>query len=240
MKRPPWLLVEAGEIADGLTLEIGAAEARHAVGALRLRSGDEIFLADGCGTVASGVLCEVSAKRVLAEIRSIRLEEPPASPGVIIGMAIVDRQPMDWAVQKAVEIGVRGFVPLFCERSQRKGRDLGGRLDHWRKTALQALKQCRRPWAMELGEPVELAEFVERIGGFGLVADPGGAALHQVPEQPARALAVGPEGGFSNTENELFDEAGWRRIRLAGNILRAETAAVVGAAMLVARDEGLL
>ncbi len=69
------------------------------------------------------------------------------------------------------------------------------------------------------------------------MADPRGVAIGSLPPAAGRVLAVGPEGGFSPAEDELFRVHGWARLKLGANILRSETAAVVGAAMMVARDE---
>ncbi len=197
MKQRPWLLIDALDGSSGETVDLEEPEARHAAGALRCRPGDEIVLADGRGTVAVAVLRELATRRVSAELLTIDRKDPPGGQGVTLGLAIIDRSAMDWAVQKAVEIGVRRFVPVICERTQGRGRDLSSRLGHWRRTAMQALKQCRRPWSMELEEPQELAAFVDRfaIAVSWRIAD--GQPLPEISGGSKRALAVGPEGGFS-------------------------------------------
>ena len=106
--------------------------------------------------------------------------------------------------------------------------------------ALQALKQSHRPWGMQVSDAQPLADFLalrNELGG--VVADPGGVAIGQLPPAAGRVLAIGPEGGFSAEEMREFSAQGWPRLRLGSNVLRAETAAVVGGAMMVARDEGL-
>ena len=106
---------------------------------------------------------------------------------------------------------------------------------------MQALKQCRRPWAMEVAEVLPLAALVEgepgRVGG--VVADVEGSAFSELPETAGSLLVVGPEGGFTDAESQLFARHGWPRLRLGPHIQRAETAAVVGGAMMVARSEQL-
>jgi 16S rRNA (uracil1498-N3)-methyltransferase len=107
---------------------------------------------------------------------------------------------------------------------------------------MQALKQSHRPWAMEITDIRSLVDLVDSdtFGPDGVVADREGVALVDLPPSAGRLLMVGPEGGFSPEEGRLFAARGWPRLRLGPNVLRTETAAVVGAAMLVARDEGLL
>jgi 16S rRNA (uracil1498-N3)-methyltransferase len=240
MKAPPWLLVAPGTLEPAATLVLDPTEARHLTSSLRRRPGDEIVLADGSGSVAEARLSSIERKRVEVEVLSVRREPEPQSDGVTVAMAVVGSQAMDWAVQKAVEIGVRKFVPLEAERAQLRGKDLGGRVEHWRKISRQALKQCRRAWEMGVAEVVSLRDLTESQAGVGVVADRQGCAIDELPDETGGLLVVGPEGGFTVEERELFDHLGWPSVRLGQHVLRAETAAVVGGAMMVAREEGRL
>jgi len=237
MKAAPWLLAVSGALEAGRTVVLDPAEALHLKGALRRRPGDEIVLADGNGVVAEAKLVAIGKGRVEADILSVHHEPEPTSEGVTVALAMIDNRAMDWAVQKAVEVGVGCFVPMETDRAQVRGKDLGGRVEHWRRIAMQALKQCRRPWAMEVTEVVTLAAFVDgdREQAGGVVADMGGSRLGELPKTAGKLLIVGPEGGFTAAENQLFDRRGWPKLRLGPHILRAETAAVVGGAMMVAR-----
>ena len=241
MKAVPWLLTVSGALEAGRTVVLDPTEARHLTGALRRRPGDEIVLADGNGAVAEAKLVAIGSGRVEAEILSVRHEPEPKSERVTLALAMIDNRAMDWAVQKAVEVGIGRFLPIEAERAQMRGRDLGGRVEHWRRIAMQALKQCRRPWAMAVTEVVPLTALVEgdseQTGG--VVADVEGSTLSELPKTAGNLLVVGPEGGFTAAEKQLFDRRGWPRLRLGPHILRAETAAVVGGAMMVARSEQL-
>jgi 16S rRNA (uracil1498-N3)-methyltransferase len=240
MKSPPWLLAEPGQLDAGTTVALGPAESNHVAGALRCRAGDRVVLIDGAGTVADAFLVEVGSTKVIAEVEDLRVDDRPGGDGLTLALAVVERQAMDWAVQKAVEVGVRQFVPLLTERTQGGRGDSSNRIEHWRRVALQALKQCRRSWGMEVGEPRRLWQLVSEAGTpGGIVADSEGGSMSTVPAGVG-TLIVGPEGGLTSSELGILDNAGWTRLKLGGNILRAETAAIVGAALLVARNEGML
>lgn len=236
MKQPPWLLLpEGGRPEIGGTVTLDAAEARHAAGPLRLRAGDPVVLADGAGMVAGARLREASKIRVEAEVTSLDLAPQPEGPGVTLAVSVVENRAMDWVVQKSVEVGLQTLIPMVGERTQAGPRDVERRLDHWRRIAMQALKQCRRPWAMAISGPLTTARVVEQTPpGCGVVADHGGADASSLPAA-AWVLAVGPEGGFSPAEDRLFLDRGWYRLRLGPHVLRAETAAIVGGAFLVSR-----
>jgi 16S rRNA (uracil1498-N3)-methyltransferase len=219
---------------------LDSTEARHLTGALRRRTGDEIVLADGEGCVAAARLVRVVRGRVEAEVFSVRRAAEPKADGVTVALAMVGRRAMDWAVQKAVEIGVQRFVPIATERAQLRSTGPGTSVDHWRRISLQALKQCRRPWAMEVAGVVSVNELVEaEPAKAGAVADRRGCAIGKLSEGEGQVLAVGPEGGFTEQESALFDRHGWVRLCLGPYVLRAETAAIVGGAMMVARSEDL-
>lgn len=237
MKAAPWLLAVSGVLETGRTVVLDPTEARHLTGALRRRPGDEIVLADGNGVVAEARVITIGKGRVEAEVIAVRHEPEPESEGVTVALAMIENRAMDWAVQKAAEVGVGRFVPISTQRAQFRGRDLEGRVEHWRRIAMQALKQCRRSWAMTVSEIVPLADLVEGESGpaSGVVADLEGVAFGDLAKAAGNLLVVGPEGGFTAAENELFDHRGWPRARLGPHILRAETAAVVGGAMMVAR-----
>jgi 16S rRNA (uracil1498-N3)-methyltransferase len=217
---------------------LDGSESRHAAGPLRLRVGDSVVLADGSGHLADAVLRVVANRGCEAEIVATRLIPEPSDLSLTLAMAVLHSQAMDWAVQKAVEIGIDHLVPVMASRSQLGRRAARGRLGHWRRVARQALKQCRRPWQMEIAEPQTVDEIIASCGRRRVaVADPDGSAIGELGAAIPEMLMVGPEGGFSDDELASMDRAGWLRLRLGRYVLRADTAAVVGAAAIVAAHD---
>ncbi|MEJ2190011.1 MAG: RsmE family RNA methyltransferase [Acidobacteriota bacterium] len=240
MKASPWLLAEQGSLVAGQIIQLDGNEARHAAGALRLRPGDGVTLIDGSGCMAEAVLRELAKGRASAEVLSVREEAPPEGEGVTLALAVLHGRGMDWAVEKSVEVGVKRFIPVVGERTQAGRKAALDRAPHWGRIALQALKQCKRTWAMEVAEPLTPGEVAEIFGAQrgGVVADRHGVSVTELPASARRFLLVGPEGGFAPSEMNLFADLGWPRLRLGPHVLRSETAAVVGAAVLVANDVG--
>jgi len=233
-----WVLVEEGSLATGARIVLDRPESRHVAATLRLRPGDHVTLCDGRGGVAEAALVTVDARRCEAEV--VAPPEPPGDrpPHVTVGLGVLHSQAMDWAVQKCVETGVAVLIPLLVERSQLGARAAEGRREHWRRVAMQSLKQCRRPWQMEIVEPQPLERLLsDTDGAAGLVADPAGRPLGEHRGPLPEVLVVGPEGGLAPREQQLLAAAGWPSVRLGRWLLRAETAAVVGAAMLLAAHE---
>ena len=240
MTGDPWLLIDPLSVQAGDLVDLDDGESRHAAGPLRLAVGDPVVLVDGVGGVADGVMRTVSGRRCQVEIRATRRVPKPAAGKVDLALAVLHSQAMDWAVQKSVELGVETFLPLLAQRSQLGSRAARGRLGHWRRVARQALKQCRRPWGLEVSEPVTIGDLVCESGTRRVVVgDHDGPHLGDLDDAVPDLLVVGPEGGFTGDETAEMAAAGWGQLRLGRHILRAETAAVVGAAMLVAaHDDG--
>jgi len=233
MKEPPWLLVPPETLEEGGEIPLEPGEARHVAGPLRRTVGDDVVLTDGRGTIAPARLVRVDRSGV-----TVRVEAPvrqyPAVDGPTVALGVLDSRAMDWAVQKAVEVGVRRFVPVICRRSQASVRRAALRSDHWRRIARQALKQCHRAWEMTIETPIPIDSVVGGDLGTGLIADPSGPDLFKGPVNGAATLIVGPEGGLTPEEIDGLQSAGWSPASLGKFVLRAETALVVGAAFLAA------
>ncbi len=234
MASEPWLLAESGSLVAGAMCLLDREEGRHLASVLRRPVGASVALTDGCGAVADGVVRRIDRDRVEVDVLSVQTTARPDGAAVRVALAILHTAAMDWAVQKSVEVGAAGFTPVVSERSQGGDAAGRGRLEHWRRVARQALKQCRRPWEMEVTEPAGIAD----LDGIArpecrLLADPEGEpAMGLTGVGRDALLLVGPEGGFSDDELHLLDAGGWRRVALGPHVLRAETAAVVGAAVV--------
>ena len=236
MKQAPWLLASEGELEDGCRVILDHVEARHVRGALRLETGDPVVLTDGVGSVAPGRL--FIERRGVAEVAVDSVSRVPRpAAGLSLAVAVLAGPAMDVVAQKAVELGVERLFPVWCARSQISMKRAATRIDHWLRISRQALKQCRRAWSMEVAPPLTLVDLLELVDADrGVVADAGGGTLDQLPRSRERLLLIGPEGGFSPEEEGLIDQSGWPKLRLGSHVLRAETAAIAGAAILIEAD----
>jgi 16S rRNA (uracil1498-N3)-methyltransferase len=153
---------------------------------------------------------------------------------------------MEWAVEKATELGVSKITPVLARRTE-KHLVLAAtkRVERWRRIALEASKQSRRTTVPEITDPVPLK------GALGDTTSPVRILLSEteqlttitdalkqhgsIAEAPlTHALAIGPEGGWTQDEMSLFTQNGWQSVTLGPRILRAETAAIAAIAILSA------
>jgi len=234
MNRRPWLLVDPGTLQREELHTLDAEESRHLLKVLRAGIGDQIVLADGRGLTAPAVIREIGRTRLRVGVEEIR--HHPRSEGIEFFPGLLHTRAMDWLIQKSVELGVLRLCPLITRRSQ-AGKKVAHRLEHWRRVARQSLKQCHRPWEMEISEALSLEDLLQTAGEPGFLADPEGLPIDSCREGPASRLIVGPEGGLEEREKNQLLAAGWMQLRLGRNILRAETAGMA-AIVLISEHSG--
>lgn len=197
---------------------------------LRGKVGDEVILLDGKGTEAFAICVEGSRKSSRFMIQDLKRHAMVAQLE-LLGPLPKGRR-FAYLCEKIQELGVCRYTPLSTEFSVREETGLSGRqkaLDRFR----EACKQSRNPWLTELGEPLSLAEVA--WGEDCMVLDVGGQSLWQQPLSAPhpKKLFFGPEAGWSSKERELFKDKGICSLSVGGHHLRMETAAVVGAGMVL-------
>jgi 16S rRNA (uracil1498-N3)-methyltransferase len=228
--------------------------AHQARDVLRLRPTDEIDLLDGAGGVYAAKITDVSRRDVVVELRPRREGLASPTPPITMCLGMLKAAKLEQVLQKGTELGVAAFQPLVTDRSVALGDELSGsKRRRYEHILAEALEQCGGAWLPELREPLTLAAALGMLppGAIALIPWEGArdapmrAALRRAHEaRPGAAvwLFIGPEGGFSPDEVALAERHGARAVTLGRRILRAETAALVAAALaleaLGALDEG--
>ncbi len=227
--------VDAALSAGGV-VELPAASAQHLAKVLRVRGGEDIVLFTGDGLEFSGTIESVRGSRVRAAVGEPRNvdRESPLAITLVQCLARADR--MDVIVQKATELGVARIVPVLSRRSvvRLDAAQSESKAAHWRAIAVNACEQCGRNRLPVIEVPVRLIDYLGAASPDGvrpehprLVLDPDIDAHGPPPAiRGAVEIAVGPEGGFDETELEAFRVSGFGSMRLGPRILRTETAAI--------------
>ncbi len=146
--------------------------------------------------------------------------------------SLLKKDKNDWVLQKGTELGVRHFVPILCDRTEKTGFDV----DRARKIVIEASEQCGRADIPKIREPINLAAAIEELKDKVelMVAEQGSPQMPDSDSQTSHALGVlvGPEGGWTDEEKKLFTENNLKHLALSEFTLRAETACVTAAALL--------
>lgn len=214
--------------------ELPEAQAHYIGRVLRMAEGDALQVFDGSGMEFRGTLVEVGKKRVRVRLdeRFVGQDESPLQ--IHLGQGLSRGERMDWAIQKATELGVSEITPIFSERCEVRLKDerADKRLLHWRQVAISACEQCGRSRVPLIHPPVLLADWIKQTqADLKLVLHPVAQPLESHAKPQTLAFLIGPEGGLSDAEVEQAHGAGFLPARLGPRVLRTETAPVVALAV---------
>lgn len=235
-------LQAAARDADGRPLlPLTVEESHYLTRVLRLRQGQELAIVNGSGQLWGACLAPGDGRqRQLQLLQPLQAPEAAAAPAAIaIQLTIaLPKRDADLLLRMACELGVDRVQPLIADHSVLAEPSNRQR---WTTILREASEQCERLWLPELAEPVPSSLwFGAPPQGLGLLATtrngPLAGVLERLPPQApgplTLQLAIGPEGGWSEREEELAEAAGWQAVALTGTILRTATAAVAGLALL--------
>lgn len=231
------------EARPGAELEVTGAGFHHLIRVRRLSAGAALTVTDAAGTRYQATVAAVA----VAE-RSVRLAvgcpAAPAAPAdgaaggrrLVLIQALPQGALMDRIVRQATELGAAAVVPVIAARTQGRpaAAALARKRARWQRIARQAAQQSGAAPPC-IGAPQALPRYLEQRApaAMDLLFHPGAAPLQAVADPPPPAVpnpevrcAVGPEGGFSAAERELFHRCGFRSVGLPAAVLRVDTAAV--------------
>jgi len=204
----------------------------HLVRVLRRRPGDPLTVGDGAGRWCTAVQGAEGDLEVTGDV----ISTPRARPELTIAFALVKGDKPELVVQKLTELGIDRIIPFRADRSVvRWDDDKAARVvARLRAVAASATMQCHRPHLPEVADVTDLAGLLgpDGPGGGVALADREGSA----PSLERPAIAVGPEGGWSEAEAASPGP----RVALGAHVLRAETAAVTAGALLAALRGGVV
>ena len=224
------------EISERIVLS--EEESQHCVKVLRYTSGDAIKIIDGKGSLFEGRIDEAAPKNCsVNQIILLKKNERKAEIHIAI-TPVKQRERMEWFVEKATEIGVSKITFIRTERSEKTNLNL----DRFHKKALTAIKQSQNLWLPEINPMVDLEDFLSQNSNeekyIAHITDPSNTTLLGTitPASTDRLLLIGPEGGFSPEEINKTRKKGFLEVGLGQNILRTETAGIVGTVLLLSHS----
>ena len=226
----------ADEVSGDRAALVGE-HADHLLRVLRARVGQEFDIAAG-ETVRRGRIDVVSEGRVEFDLGEKVSRANFADITLILAVFKFDR--MEWAIEKCTELGISRIVPVIARRTDSHlAAASAKRAERWQRIARQAAQQSRRDAPPEIAVPLKLAEVLNFSSALRIVlAESEEQTLLRdiLKEKNAIdgvAAAVGPEGGWTDSELQSFQKSGWISASLGNTILRAETAAIAATALVV-------
>jgi len=205
-----------------------------------MRRGSIVSIEDGSGRWYRARVLELREEEVLVKVFEEMAGKVESDLFLILVQAVPNKERMELIIEKAVELGVDIIQPIFSVRSYRIIDLPQGKWHKWQERARRASEQSRRGIVPRVLVPVGLEEGIKRCEGveLKLVCNERekGVNLREVLERnqgvKSCAIAVGPEGGFSQEEVGFLEREGFISVSLGGRILRTETSAIVGIGIL--------
>ncbi len=210
---------------------INGEEFRH-LRALRLREGEQIMLSSGKGMCGIAHIISYTKNEAKAIIKELLPNFGEDSLRFGLGIGILDsRERMEFALEKAVELGITDFYPIASEFSQKRTVSI----DRLKGKAIAAMKQCKRSVLTMIHEPLTIEKLLGNTNEWSkiFIADVKGKSLKNNTTNEPTLVLIGAEGGFSAKETASFEkDSRTTFVSLGNRRLRAETAAIVALSLL--------
>jgi 16S rRNA (uracil1498-N3)-methyltransferase len=227
MRIPRFYTTQALAIDTHITLE--QEPSHHLRHVLRLRTGDDVILFAGDGNEYTATLTQVAKHGAEARIGEPLRHEPKPTLFIHLMIGLSRGERMDFALQKATELGVAQITPIISKRCVVKlvEKKRANRMDHWHKIVINACEQSGRCRLPLINNPMAIDRALkEQKSELALLLDHRNAQTLAQIKQPRSSVSIliGPEGGLSQEERDLAIQNGFQGLRLGPRIMRTETA----------------
>jgi 16S rRNA (uracil1498-N3)-methyltransferase len=240
MTRRRWI----ADTWDEATASLEGNQAAHLIRVLRAQPGMEFDVVAG-GRVWHGVVAAIADDSVRFNLVAEVAADPALPVTLLLSVFKFDR--MEWAIEKATELGAERIIPVLARRSEKHlVQSAAARAERWRRIAVEASKQARRSDVLQIDDPLPLKSAIASEANavrLVLAEQERSTTLHHAltmelaaagDSVPAIRIAVGPEGGWTSEDEAQFDAENWKAVSLGPRILRVETAAIAAMAIAAA------
>jgi len=200
----------------------------------RLRNGDKAVFFDGSGTDSVSEIVSISKEALTFRVLETKATPRISSRKVVLAVSLIKKDNFEWVIQKGTELGVSEFIPLVSDRSEKKGFNI----ERARKIMIEACEQSGRGDIPVIREQTSLKDFLdvssaEKNNVIAFHTEGPEFSVKDISNMNDVVACIGPEGGWTDAEIDMFKEKGDPIFRLKSPILRAETAAVAIASLLL-------
>ena len=220
----------------GQNLEIGKVliliqnSSKHLVNVLRKKEGSLIELFDGKGSSCTAEIISSQKKRVKVKLVEELVFQDRKGIKISLGQSLIKTEPFSFLIQKATELGVASISPLYTERTVIKlnSNSTKSRKARWKSIATHACQQCGENWLPDINEIQRLEDWAQAVKAkHKIVLYPNAETkLSSLTFDDSVAIAVGPEGDFTDSEINLLTEKDFLPVKLGERVLRADTAVI--------------
>ncbi len=219
---------------------ITGQDAKHIFKVLRKKRGDNIAITDGNGKDYNSIILNATPESI--EIKIIEKSDSITESfiDITLGSGMLKDKKMDFVLKHITQLGVKKWIPFFCERSIPSPNiiKMEKRKKRWESIAKESLKQCNRSCLPEISEPLNFETLIKQSENHDLKIafwEKSGQKIKTLQNSvsPKKIIIlIGPEGGFSKKEILMAREKGFLSYSLGPRILRAETASIASCTLI--------
>ena len=231
MTRRRWI---ADQMLNDRAVLLGK-NAEHLARAMRAKIGQQFEIATPAG-VRLGSITQIEPGRVTFSLSELAKETAAHQSKIHLYLAIFKFDRLEWAIEKCTELGASSIIPVIARRTDAHlAAAAQKRVERWRRIAHESAQQSRRDNPPDVYDPEKLDKILGEAPGRRIVLaeTERDQQLAELPgAESEMSIAVGPEGGWTESEFSAFNQNGWIAVSLGPNILRAETAAIAALAIV--------
>jgi len=219
----------------GDTIALDGVESNHAVSALRIKTGQQIQITDGCGTVYDCQCTDIQKQSILCAIQK-KAVVPRIVPELTLLVGIPDKEHFETILEHTTALGVYRVIPLVMDHCRKPWWESWDKLrPRFASKMIVSMKQCLYPYMPLLDAPVLLEKIINTCARPLVVADQYGEKMRgaDISSQKKITCLIGPPGGVSADESNLLKSCGSSAIKIAPTRLRTELAATVMCARII-------
>ncbi|WP_163836175.1 16S rRNA (uracil(1498)-N(3))-methyltransferase [Spartinivicinus ruber] len=220
-------------------VELSESASGHLGRVLRIKPGQPITIFNGEGISYQATVIEVSKKHVLVQLEKENTTNTESPLHTHLGQCLSRGERMDFAIQKATEMGVSEITPLFSERCEVKlsGERIKKRLSHWQQIIISACEQCGRNQLPIINSPQSLTDWLSQVQAEQklVLHHRTNQTLQSMNRPNSVAVLIGPEGGLSSNEIQAAEQQNFSSLTMGPRVLRTETAPIAVLALLQAQ-----
>ncbi len=217
-------------LETGKVLTLLQDSSKHLAQVLRKKEGSLIELFDGKGSSYTAEIISSQKKRVKVKLVEEPVFHDRKGIKISLGQSLIKKEPFSFSIQKATELGVVSISPLYTERTviKLKSNSTKSRKARWQSIATHACQQCGENWLPEINEIQPLEDWTQAVNTkHKIVLYPGAETkLSSLTFDDSVAIAVGPEGDFTDSEIKLLTKKDFLPVKLGERVLRADTAVI--------------
>ncbi len=224
-----------GDLILNNELILSKEASHHVNNVLRRKQEDILEVFNGIGKNYLAKILDISTKLVVVKLTESIPRETESSLSIQLGVSLIKADKMDFAIQKAVELGVNSITPILSIRSNINVSRVENKIRHWRTIIINSCAQSGRTQLPEISVPIKFKDWLDDSDEHDCIYfEPESKnKLQQLSFLKEKIkILIGPEGGLANEEIQTLDSYKWHKISLGKRILRSETAVVAALAIL--------